>query len=189
MPVFLLHMWIMEPGRLLLLLKAWSLQIQETLLQIHRSLHPFNMQQIYSYRAHGPRKSAGPGREDRGSKELGGPLPGPCPDGPSVSLLPPKSKPCGVVRDLVLQAGCRLMLEGRSQAYVFQKEIFPILNHSVSLSRERAQAQSLGLKEWQSLLINRQRAFSRNTSPLWTTPQESSARTPRRQRPQTSPVW
>lgn len=31
----------MEPGKLLLLLKAWSLWIQETLLQIHRSLHPF----------------------------------------------------------------------------------------------------------------------------------------------------
>lgn len=41
------------------------------------------------------------------------------------------------------------MSEGRSQAHVFQKEsFFPILNHSVSLSRERAQAQSLGLKEW-----------------------------------------
>lgn len=146
-------------------------------------MHPFSTQQIYSYRAHGPRKYACAGREDRGSKELGGPSPGHCPNGPTVSLLPPKSKPCGVTRELVQQAGCRLMSEGRSQAHVFQKEIFPILNHSVSLSRERAQAQSLGLKEWQSLSINRQRTFSRNTSPLWTTPpQESSARSPRLQR-------
>ena len=188
MPVFLLHRWIMEPGKLLLLLKAWSLWIQETAPD-PSLFAPLHTQQIYSYRAHGHRKSACPGREDRGSKELGGPLPGPCLDGSSASLLPPKSKPCGVVRDLVLQAGCRLMLEGRSQAFVFQKEIFPILNHPVSLSRERAQAQSLGLKEWQSHLINRQRALSRNTSPLWTTPQESPARTPRRQRPQTSPIW
>ena len=45
------------------------------------------------------------------------------------------------------------MLKGKPQAHVFQKENFPILNNSVSLSRERPQAKSLGLKKWRSLFF------------------------------------
>lgn len=58
------------------------------------------------------------------------------------------------------------MLEGKTQAHVFQKENFPIFNNSFSLGKG-PQAQSLGLK-WHSLLINRQKVFNRNTSPLQT---------------------
>lgn len=59
-------------------------------------------------------------------------LPSHSPNRLSVFLPAPESKPRGVAR----ACGYRLMLEGKPQAHVFQKGIFPTLNNLFSLGKD-----------------------------------------------------